>query len=115
MPLPVDIAHAPAERRLTITWDDGVVDELPAAYLRAWCPCATCQGHGHEVRWLAGHEDRSIVSLHEIGAYALGVRFDDGHDTGLYTWQWLRTIGPSSPPHGWKRGTWTGGRFIPAP
>lgn len=113
MPRPVDIAHAPARNTLTITWDDGAQDSLPVAYLRAWCPCAGCQGHSGEV-----HKQRldgavAVASIHEMGAYAIAIRFSDGHDTGIYTWEWLRRIGPHGAPGGYKEGAFVGGKFVP--
>ncbi len=49
----------------------------------------------------------------EAGSYALHLRFSDGHDTGIYTWTWLRQIAPESPPLGEKRGRFAGGEFRP--
>ena len=113
MPLPVDIAHAPAENTLTVTWDDGLSDALPVPYLRAWCPCAGCQGHSGAVRKQTVEESIGAVEIHEMGAYAIAIRFSDGHDTGIYTWDWLRRIGPHGPPGGYKAGGFVGGKFVP--
>jgi DUF971 family protein len=114
-PKPVDIAHSRQRNLLSITWDDEVISELPVPYLRGWCPCAGCQGHGLEVRFQAPPDDVTATGLFEMGAYALGIRFSDGHDTGIFTWDWLRRISPESPPAGLKRGVFVGSEFTPAP
>ncbi|MEM9452939.1 MAG: DUF971 domain-containing protein [Myxococcota bacterium] len=114
MPLPVDVALSRSQALLTIEWDDGTTSRLPIAYLRGWCPCAGCQGHGTVV---AFHEPADpkigIELMAEAGSYALHLRFSDGHDTGIYTWTWLRQIAPESPPEGLKKGRFVGGRFQP--
>jgi DUF971 family protein len=46
-----------------------------------------------------------------MGSYAIGIRFSDGHDSGIYTWTWLREIATENPPQGFKRGVFRGGRF----
>jgi DUF971 family protein len=113
VPEPVDVVHSRGQRTLTITWDDGERSTLPIHYLRGWCPCAACQGHGPVVRFADHPEDLKIDLLAESGAYALHIRFSDGHDSGIYSWTWLRTIAPESPPHGLKRGIYGGGHFRP--
>ena len=112
MPRPVDIAHAPTQNRLTVTWDDGVVSVLPLPYLRGWCPCAGCQGHSGHVRYQEPPEPMAAEEIHEMGAYAIAIRFSDGHDSGIFTWDWLRRLAPESPPTGYKRGTFADGKFL---
>jgi DUF971 family protein len=109
---PIDVAHSPRDNTLTITWVDGVSSTYPAAYLRSWCPCAGCQGHGNRIAHLAAPADTSIDALWEVGAYALGIRFADGHDDGIYTWTWLRTIAFESPPLGPKLGAFEAGVYM---
>jgi DUF971 family protein len=92
MTTPVDIAHHVREGTLEIAWDDGATTRLTAAQLRGWCPCATCQGHQPGLRFREPPAGVTIAELHEIGAYALGIRFSDGHDSGIYTWSHLRKI-----------------------
>ena len=112
---PVDIAHSPSRNVLVITWDGGVESTLPVPYLRAWCPCAGCQGHGirveHRPPSVGG--DQSIAGIFELGAYALGIRFADGHDSGIYTWEWLWKISPEAEPAGLKRGAFEYGEYLP--
>lgn len=109
-PKPVDIAHHVQRNALVVEWDDGQSSELGLEYLRGWCPCAGCQGHDNTIRWL-GEQAVSAVDLEEVGAYALLIRFSDGHDTGIYRWTWLRTLCPTEPPLGPKRGVYKDGRF----
>lgn len=89
---PVDIANHVREAVLEVTWDDGAVSRLPAALLRGWCPCASCQGHQPGLRWREPPADVAIAGVREVGAYAIGVAFSDGHDAGIYTWPHLRWI-----------------------
>jgi len=111
MVAPVDIAHASLRNLLIVTWEDGLVSELPVRYLRGWCPCAQCQGHGIEIRYVEPAADVSIEDLFEMGAYALGIRFSDGHDSGIYSWSWLRRIAPETAPCGIKRGFFRGDTY----
>ena len=112
MPRPVDIAHAPSENTLTITWEDGQTSLLPVSYLRGWCPCAECQGHSGRVQYRPVEGAVHAAGLYEMGAYALGIRFSDGHDAGIFTWEWLWRISPNSAPHGYKDGAFVDGKFV---
>lgn len=115
MGVPTDIAHSIGRNALLVTWDDGGTSELPIPYLRSWCPCAQCQGHGDVVRRLEVAPDITAVGLYEMGAYALGIRFSDGHDAGIYAWTWLRQLSYEAEPLGPKHGRYRGGRFEPVP
>jgi DUF971 family protein len=112
MSSPVDVAHSVSRNLLVVTWDDGVISELPLAYLRSWCPCAGCQGHGTVVHRLEVSDDVRAAEIHEIGAYALAIRFSDGHDAGIYSWSWLRALAPENEPVGLKRGEFRDGCFV---
>lgn len=114
MVAPTDIAHARRRNLLVVTWEDGIVSELPVSYLRGWCPCAQCQGHGIEIHFREPTADVTIDALFEMGAYALGVRFSDGHDAGIYSWSWLRRIAAETPPLGLKRGFFRGDTYAAA-
>lgn len=111
---PVDIAHSRRENALTITWDDGIVSRLEVPYLRGWCPCATCQGHGKRVKFREPPGPVTAEGIYEMGSYAIAVRYSDGHDAGIYSWTWLRRIAPESPPSGLKRGAFEGERYFPS-
>jgi DUF971 family protein len=106
---PTDIVHQRGRNTLTVTWDDGTVSDYPVAYLRGWCPCAGCQGHGTTVRFQKT-VTVTATAMVEVGAYALAIRFSDGHDTGIYTWDWLRRIAPDGG--GLKDGVFDGTRFV---
>lgn len=78
---------------LRVEWSDGHVSEYPYAYLRGWCPCAACQGHGGERRFVdGGNSDLERISV--VGRYGLDPVWGDGHDTGIYTYRYLRTLCP---------------------
>jgi DUF971 family protein len=96
MAAPVDIAHHVREAVLEVTWDDGARTRLPAALLRGWCPCATCQGHAPGLRYVEPPPGVTIADIAEVGAYAINIRFSDGHDSGIYTWTHLRRIAAPS-------------------
>lgn len=110
---PVDIVHSKSRNELVVTWEDSTVSAYPVPYLRSWCPCAGCQGHGNQVTYLDAPAETSVGGLFEIGAYALGIRFHDGHDSGIYTWEWLRKISAEASPAGYKHGRFEGGVYEP--
>lgn len=90
-PTPVEVRRVAAESLLRITWSDGHVSDLPFAYLRGWCPCAGCQGHGGEKRYV--HADNTdLVEIAVVGKYALQLRWGDGHETGIYSYRYLREL-----------------------
>lgn len=89
---------------LAIDWTDEHVSVLPTTYLRGWCPCAVCQGHGGTRSFVSGR-DSNVKDLRQVGAYALGVSFADGHDTGIYTWGFLRELCPCTGCGGPVEGT----------
>jgi DUF971 family protein len=81
-------------RLLEVSFDDGTRYELPFEYLRVHSPSAEVQGHGPgEGVLVVGKEQVDIRSVEPIGHYAIRLVFDDGHDTGLYTWSYLHELG----------------------
>jgi len=79
---------------LAVTFDDGVSFALPAELLRVMSPSAEVQGHSPEERvTVPGKKAVRILRIELVGNYAARVVFDDGHDTGLYTWAYLRELG----------------------
>ena len=79
---------------LEVSWPDGVVHELPCEYLRVLSPSAEVRGHGDGERILqTGKKHVNITNVEAVGNYAVKLTFDDGHDTGLYTWAYLRELG----------------------
>jgi DUF971 family protein len=81
-------------RVLEVSFDDGATFELPFEYLRVNSPSAEVQGHGPGQRvTVTGKENVGIRAVEPIGQYAVRLVFDDGHDTGLYTWKYLYELG----------------------
>jgi DUF971 family protein len=79
---------------LGVSFDDGLSFDLPAEYLRVMTPSAADRGHGAGPgRTVDGKRGVGIADLSPVGAYAVRIRFDDGHDTGLYTWDELHRLG----------------------
>lgn len=74
-----------------IDWADGGVGRIPNALLRGYCPCASCQGHSGEIRFVAGH-NTVIDAIEEVGSYALQLTWGDGHNSGIYTFRYLRSL-----------------------
>lgn len=90
---PVDIAYQKSTRLLTVTYDDGTAIALPATLLRVESPSAEVQGHGPDQKiTVTGKESVGITAIQPVGNYAVRLVFDDGHDTGLYTWDYLRGL-----------------------
>lgn len=88
--VPTDIAVSRTDRTLTLTYADGTVHVLPAEYLRVFSPSAEVQGHSPDQRQVVGGRRYvGIMDLEPIGHYAVRILFDDLHDTGLYSWDYL--------------------------
>lgn len=110
---PTNITVSRSKHEATVTWDDGHVSTYPFSLLRAACPCASCRG-GHEN--MGPTPDPLVFSLpiivspastlrdiQPVGAYAISLVWEDGHDGGLYTWAYLRALCPCEqcrPPIG---------------
>ncbi len=96
-PWPTGIKLKKAERILEITFDDGVSFALPAELLRVESPSAEVQGHGGaQKKTVPGKANVAIDTLEPVGNYAVRIVFDDGHDTGLFTWETLYRLGRDS-------------------
>ncbi len=81
-------------RLLEVSFEDGSRFELPFEYLRVHSPSAEVQGHGHGPPLLVlGKQNVGIRAVEPIGQYAIRLVFDDGHDTGLFTWKYLHELG----------------------
>lgn len=93
-PWPLEIRLKSAERSLEIEFDDGHVFTYAAEYLRVESPSAEVRGHGEgEGKLVAGRREVGILGLEPVGNYALRIRFDDLHDTGLFSWDYLYQLG----------------------
>ena len=93
-PLPSEIKVNPGRDRMSITFWDGQSYVLDAEYLRVSSPSAEVRGHSPDQRiTVAGKRDVRIADIVATGNYAIRIRFDDGHDTGIFTWSYLQDLG----------------------
>jgi DUF971 family protein len=93
-PWPTEIRLSPDKRTLTVTFDGGERFALPAEYLRVESPSAEVQGHRpEEKKTVEGKQNVTITAIEPVGNYAVRLVFDDGHDTGLYGWDYLDELG----------------------
>lgn len=91
---PTELRLKTAEKLLEIVFDDGSHFRLPAEYLRVESPSAEVQGHGPGQRQVvAGKSKVGIARIEPVGHYAVRLVFDDRHDTGIYSWTYLYTLG----------------------
>jgi DUF971 family protein len=101
-PKPVEISLHQKSRILEITYSDGERFELSYEFLRVHSPSAEIQGHGPGQGVLqVGKEDAMISHIEPVGSYAIQPTFDDGHDTGLYSWETLYDLGKNKDSY-WK-------------
>ena len=93
-PWPTEIRLAKDRRVLNVAFDNGESHALPAEYLRVFSPSAEVQGHSAEQRvTVGGKQAVEILKVEPIGNYAVKLQFDDMHDTGIFTWGYLRRLG----------------------
>ena len=93
-PWPVEIRLIGAEKRLEVDFDDGSRVSLPAELLRVESPSAEVRGHGAGTKAIvAGRRHVTITHVEPVGRYAVRLHFDDGHDSGLYSWPYLHRLG----------------------
>lgn len=89
-PRPVELRLHQASRQLEVVFDDGVRGMLPCEFLRVYSPSAEVRGHGAGQEVLqVGKEAVNIVAIDPVGNYAVKLEFSDGHNTGLYSWDYL--------------------------
>ena len=92
--LPTDIKLHQTSRVLEIAFENGQVFELSCEYLRVYSPSAEVRGHSPEQAVLQiDKEEVNILEIEPMGNYAVKLVFDDGHNTGLYTWDYLYELG----------------------
>ena len=95
---PTEIKLHQQSRTLEITFDDGAAFNLPYEFLRVYSPSAEVSGHGPGQEVLqVGKREVGVTALEPVGSYAVQINFDDGHDTGLYTWERLYSMGKNQP------------------
>ena len=93
-PNPTEISLHRKSRVLEVAFDDGLRFRLPCEYLRVESPSAEVQGHGPGQKLLvAGKRDVNITAIEPVGHYGVLLRFDDGHDTGIFSWDVLHDLG----------------------
>jgi len=93
-PWPIELRLRKAEKRLDVEFDDGKRFSLPAEYLRVESPSAELQGHGTEPKTIIGERAHvGIIDLEPVGNYAVRIKFDDLHDTGIFSWDYLYQLG----------------------
>jgi DUF971 family protein len=93
-PWPTELRVDRDRTTLTVTFDSGERFVLPAEYLRVESPSAEVQGHSAAQKQIVpGKRNVRIVSLEAVGNYGTRIVFDDGHDTGLYSWSYLHELG----------------------
>jgi len=100
---PTELVVKRAERVLHIAFDDGSSFALSAEYLRTQSPSAEVQGHSEaERKTIGGKQTVAITGAEPVGNYAVRLLFDDGHDTGLYSWSYLHELGQEYDTR-WKK------------
>jgi DUF971 family protein len=92
---PTELRLSPEKNRLTVSFEDGASYALSAEYLRVESPSAEVRGHGGATKPppVTGKEKVKITRLEPVGNYAVRIVFDDGHDSGLYSWDYLAKLG----------------------
>ena len=94
MPTPTEIRLKKEPGLLVVSFDDGSAFEYTFEYLRVHSPSAEVRGHGPGQETLqTGKESVAIARIDPVGHYAVRLVFDDGHDTGLYNWEYLYELG----------------------
>ncbi len=97
------------DKGMTVTWNDGRISFYPIVYLRKMSPSADARAMREEMQnnplavlppeaVSASNEPLTATGAEMVGHYAVRITFSDGHDTGIYSWQYLRQIDPNGPP-----------------
>jgi DUF971 family protein len=101
-PVPTEINLHKKTRVLEVAFEDGARFSLPCEYLRVYSPSAEVQGHGPGQGVLqTGKENVNIEAIEPVGNYAVSLTFDDGHNTGIYSWETLYKLGKNYDAY-WK-------------
>lgn len=94
MTTPTEITLHQKSGILEIAFDDGLRCSLPSEFLRVNSPSAEVRGHGPGQEVLqVGKKDVMLTAIEPVGSYAIQLTFDDGHDSGLYSWEYLHELG----------------------
>jgi len=101
-PRPTEITLHQRSKRLEVAFDDGRHFEMPCEYLRVFSPSAEVRGHGPGQEVLqVGKREVGIQAIEPVGVYAVKFVFSDGHDTGIYSWDYLYDLGTKQTSN-WK-------------
>ena len=93
-PIPTEIKLHQASRAMELSFADGTNFRMPYEYLRVYSPSAEVRGHGPGQETLqAGKRGITILEVEPVGHYAIRPKFSDGHDTGIYSWEYLHDLG----------------------
>lgn len=93
-PVPTEIKLHQGSRAMELTFADGTSFRLPYEFLRVYSPSAEVRGHGPGQETLqTGKREVTIVDVEAVGHYAIRPKFSDGHDTGIYSWNYLYELG----------------------
>ena len=91
---PLEVRYVSQDKRLEVDFDDGAKFSYPAELLRVESPSAEVQGHSpSQKQTVSGRRHVGIMAIEPVGNYAIRIKFDDLHDTGIYSWQYLRRLG----------------------
>lgn len=91
---PTQLVFKSAERALFITFENGVERRIPFELLRVESPSAEVQGHGPgQKKWLTGKQAVDVTRADPVGRYAVRLTFSDGHDSGIFSWDYLHELG----------------------
>jgi DUF971 family protein len=96
-PWPKQLRVISADKALQVSFDDGNQFKIPFETLRIESPSAEVQGHGPDQKKIVtGKQDVMITAAEPVGRYAVRLVFDDGHDSGLFTWDYLYALGQAA-------------------
>ena len=88
-----EVKRLPDLHKFRLTWSDGFSSEVDYDTVRGFCPCAGCQGHGTgEVEFRPPAAPVEPLSIQPVGNYAISIQWSDGHDTGIYRFDFLRQL-----------------------
>lgn len=90
---PLEIRPLMVSKVMEVDWADGHTSRYSFERLRVECPCADCKGHSPEqAKVITGKEGIGITNIEPVGNYAVKLYFEDGHNTGIYSWEYLRHL-----------------------
>jgi DUF971 family protein len=96
---PVEVRAPHGARVFEVAWADGHRCMYPHHILRGYCPCAGCQGHSGTLRFQSGG-NLELRDVEAVGNYALSLRWGDGHDSGIFSFRFLRSLCELLEQHG---------------